>query len=254
MTRFPSVLAGFLLLAPAAGAQTLREPPSVSRDFGRFTFGITGGFQYWSLTALEGTLNDRAGLLAAYDFRFDPAQFDLTFSYGVEFQSMLNRDWFARGALEWTRLSWGDRDQAYIAQLGGLDRTPVSLTYESKVRTNPLLVTLGAGRAVHHESVRFGFSGNVILAPLRVEDVIEVFMEAATESEIVATGTGVGLGANVSVDYYTDVRTTLYADVFARLGSTTVKLEEGYWESSILPQKRRVDFSGAGIRLGLRWF
>lgn len=258
MIRSMPVLALLVLSAsaPPSAARERREPLSASRDFGRFSLGITGGFQYWSLTALEGTLNERAELLARDGFALDRADFDITYAYGLEFQGMLNRDWFARGQVEWSPPAWNTRSSAVVGRLGGSGPRPrISVAYESKVRTDPVLVSLGAGRAVMRRSVRFGFSGNLIIAPVRVEDVLEVAIDGLpTESEVVASGTGLGLGANVSIDYFTDVRTTLYLDLFGRLGSTTVELEESWWESATLPRKRRIDFDGAGIRLGLRWY
>jgi hypothetical protein len=245
------------LLAPteAARAQAAAAKPiDVSRDFGRFSLGIGGGFQLWTLTALEGSLDVRADHFAQDGFAFDSAKFDVTFSYGVEIQSRLTQNWFARAQFEWSHLSWTDRNQTYISQLGSTQRTPVSIAYETKVRTDPLFFTFGAGRAFVGHAVRFAFSGNVVVAPLRVEDVLEVHIDAGSTSEVTSSGTGFGLEADFSVDYFTEVRTTLYAEVFVRAGSTTVELEEGYWESTILPQKRRVDFDGAGLRLGLRWF
>lgn len=246
-----------VLLAPAeaARAQTgAGEPIDISRDFGRFSLGIGGGFQLWTLTALEGTLDTRADQLALDGFAFDSAKFDLTFSYGLEIQSRLTRNWFARAQFEWSQLSWNDRNQTHISQLGSTQRTPVSIAYETKVRTDPLFFTFGAGRAFVGKAVRFAFSGNVVVAPLRVEDVLEVHKESSTTSEVTSSGTGLGLEADFSVDYFTEVRTTLYVELFVRAGSTTVELEEGYWESTIFPQKRRVDFDGAGLRVGLRWF
>ena len=246
-----------VLLAPteAARAQTgAAEPIDVSRDFGRFSLGIGGGFQLWTLTALEGTLQTRADQFALDGFVFESPKFDVTFSYGLEIQSRLTRNWFARAQFEWSRLSWNDRTQAYISQLGSTQRTPVSIAYETKVRTDPLFFTFGAGRAFVGKDVRYAVSGNMVVAPLRVEDVLEVFMEETTTSEVTSSGTGLGVEADFSVDYFTEVRTTLYAELFVRAGSTTVELEEGYWESTILPQKRRVDFDGVGLRLGLRWF
>jgi len=255
---FRTIVFASLAVTSFAPSSALAQQPgpgeTASRDFGRFTLGLTGGFQYWSVTALEGTLDDRGDLLAQDGFRFESAAFEPTYAYAAEIQSMVGEDWFARAHFEWTRLSWGDRDLAYIGQLGSSDRTPVSLSYETKIRTNPVFVTLGAGRAFVRSAVRFGISANAIIAPLRVEDVIEVFIESETKSEVVAKGTGLGFEADFSIDYFTDVRTTLYVDVFGRLGSTTVALEEGYWESTSLPGKRRVDFDGAGLRLGFRWY
>jgi hypothetical protein len=248
------VLGSLAPTAAAGAANGAAEPIDVSRDFGRFSLGLGGGFQLWTLTALEGTLDTRADQLALDGFAFGEARFDLTFSYGVEIQSRLTQNWFARAQFEWSQLAWSDRNQTYISQLGSTQRTPVSIAYETKVRTDPVFFAFGAGRAFVGRTVRFAFSANAVVAPLRVEDVLEVHMESGTTSEVTSTGTGFGLEADFSVDYFTEVRTTLYAELFIRAGSTTVELEERYWESTILPQQRRVDFDGAGIRLGLRWF
>ena len=258
MVRLVLALASVAVLARPVwvAAQTPEEAIPEDRDFGSFTLGITGGFSYWTLTALEGTLNARADLLAEDGFELDRANFDITYAYGVEIQSMLSRAWFVRGQFEWSPPAYSDRGSALVGRLGSSGPRPrISVTYETKVRTAPVFVTLGGGRAATYESVRFGFSGNLIIAPVRVEDVLEIVVEGVgTESKVVSKGTGLGFEANVSFDYFTDVRTTLYADVFARVGSTAVELEETWWESTSLPLKRRIDFDGLGLRVGLRWF
>jgi hypothetical protein len=225
-----------------------------AREFGRLAIGFTGSFQYWSLTALEGTLNDRARHFSQDGFRFEDGAFELTYAFGIELQVRLSETWFARSQFEWSTIAWNDRDLTFIGQLGGRQRTPVSLSYESRVQTNPFFVTLGVGGARLHDAVRFAFSTSLVVAPLKLEDTFEVFIETGTKSEVTSKGTGFGLEADFTVDYFTDVRTNLFAELFFRLGSTVVELEETWWESSFLPGRRRVDFDGIGIRLGLRWF
>lgn len=255
-----SVFAGILLAASTAAGQTAdpvtEAPPRrvlPTNEFGRFSLGISGGFQTWSLDGLERTLSDRATHLAQDGFQFEPGAFGLTFSYGLDVQWRLARHWYAHAQFEWTRLSFEDRDRSLLIALGSRDRTPISIGYVSRVATRPLLVSLGGGHSREFHSVRIGGSAKMIIAPLAVEDDLTIFLDSEFESTVRSTGTGLGCEVTASLDYFTQTRTTLFVETFGRVGSTKVSLGERYWESTILPGSRRVDFSGFGIRMGMRW-
>jgi hypothetical protein len=246
-------LLGLVPASQAAPPSSFPTEEAAPRQFGSVTVGLSGGFQMWTLTGLEELIEDRAADFAQDGFELSSDTFEVTFSYGLELQLRLTRAWFLRGQFEWARLQVEDRDRKFLSPLGGRDRTPVSLSYQTRVRTAPVFLTIGPGRSVELESVRFGFSGGVVIAPVRVEDVLSVHMQSTTKSKVLSTGIGYGLEGTASVDYFTDVRTTLFLELFYRYGATPVSLQDGYWESTNLPGERRVDFSGGGIRLGLRW-
>lgn len=253
MSRVLVSLAALALLAgpsPSPASPVDEEP----QRFRSFSLAFTGGFQGWSLTGLEETIADRAALYEAQGYELQEGDFPLTYSYGAEAEFRLTETLFLRAQLEWTRLKWDDRDRQFLSTLGGRSRTPISLTFESRVQTHPLLFGVGAGAARELTSVRFAISGNLLVVPVKVIDNVTLsVVESKTESEIVATGTGVGFELDGTVDYLTDVRSTLFAEAFWRVGSTTVELENRIWESSAFPGKRDIEFDGIGIRLGLRW-
>jgi hypothetical protein len=215
---------------------------------------MTGGFQSWSLSSLETTLGDRAEIFGASGYRLETADFGPTFSYGLEMELRLTERWFLRAQGEWTRLKWEDRDRQFLASLGGRNRTPISVGYQTRVQTRPVLFAVGAGTARELWSARFALSGSLLIAPMRVvDDVVVSVVESRTETQIVASGTGTGFELDLAVDYFTEVRSTLYVEAFLRRGGTTVSLDDDVWETTAFPSERRVDLDGFGIRLGLRW-
>jgi hypothetical protein len=242
-------LAGYLSAAPPPAAAVERP-----QQVGMVAVGITGGFQHWGLSDLEETLGDRAELFGQNGYELESGDFGVTYAYAAEFEIRLTELWFLRTQFEWTRLKWEDRDRQFIASLGASDRTPISVSYESRVETRPLLMGIGACAAKELRSIRVAVSGNALVAPIRLVDRVQVaVVESITETEVVSTGTGFGFEMDVAVDYLTDVQTTLYVEAFWRMGSTTVQLEDSVWESSALPGERTVDLDGIGIRLGFRW-
>ena len=248
---YRTTLGAALLLALGVAAPAGAVEPY---RIGGFSLGMTGGFQAWGLSGLEEVLSDRATSFATNGYDLDAAQFNTTFSYGLDLQFRMTEQWFFRTAGEWTRLKWDDRDRTFLATLGAGSRTPVSLSYETKVQTRPVLAMAGIGTAREFTSIRIAFSGNLVIAPVRVTETVEVaIVDSATEIEVTATGVGTGLEIDAAVDYFTDTSTTLYLEAFWRTGSTDVDLDEMIWEGSSFPGTRRVDFDGIGIRLGLRW-
>jgi hypothetical protein len=173
---------------------------------------------------------------------------------GGVFAFRLTETWCGRTHWVWTRGRWEDRAGALLATLGGSCRTPISISMESRVQSRPLLFALGAGAARELSAIRLALAGSLIVAPVRLEDRVQVaVVESVTDTEVSATGTGLGFELGATVDYFTEVRTTLYLEGFWRTGSTTVTLEESVWDGSTFPSERRIDFDGFGVRLGLRW-
>jgi hypothetical protein len=224
-----------------------------NRDFGSLTVGVSGGFQYWSLSDLEAAIDERAAAFASDGYALEPGAYSTTFAYALDLQFRFSKRWFARTQLEWTRLSVDDRDRQSLQFLGARERTPVSLTAKTQVQTRPVLFSVGIGRSWRGPSLRWALVGGLVIAPLKVVDEIGVFLEADTVSEVEATGTGLGADLALSCDYFTDSNMNLFAEIFGRAGSGDVKLTDDVWESTILPGTRRVNLDGIGIRLGFRW-
>lgn len=246
----------WLLVAVCLGAPrtvSAADEPKWDRDFGFVTLGITGGFQYWSLSDLEAAVDRRATELAVDGYAMEPGAYPMTFSYGLDLQFRLTRAWFARAQFDWVRLSVDDRDRRSLQFLGARERTPVSLSAKTRVETHPLVMAFGLGRSWRTPSLRWGLASGLVVAPLKVVDEIGVFLEADTVSEVEATGTGFGADLAVSCDYFTDSNMNLFAELFGRIGSADVELTDDVWESTILPGTRRVNLDGVGLRLGFRW-
>lgn len=240
------------LLAPWT-ATPAGADPGRRHDFGTVSLALAGGFQMWTLPALEDALRLRGEELAQDGYELGRESFDLTYAYGAELEVRLSRAWFARAQFEWTRLRLEERDRRFVQFLGGAERTPVSLSYGTKVQTRPVLASVGLGRAWRTRAVRMGLSGSLVLAPLRVVDEINVYLETETITEVQSKGTGVGAELAASLDYFTDVEMNLFVELFGRIGAVDVETEDDLWNGTIVPARRRVDLDGGGIRVGFRW-
>ncbi len=251
----PLRAAAILACLPAAAvlAAATAVHPAPRHEFGPVSVALSGGFQVWSLSALEDALGERGEELAVDGYALGGGDFDLTYAYAGEFQVRLSRAWFARLQVEWTRLRLEERDRRFLQFLGGAERSPVSLSYTTRVHTRPVIAQVGVGRAWAGRSVRLGVSGSWVVAPVRVVDEINVYLETETVSEVRSQGTGMGAELAASLDYFTDVEMTLFLELFGRLGAADVRTEDGVWNGTIVPERRRVDLDGAGIRLGFRW-
>ncbi len=258
MVRLAAVLFGLgLIVQPAARAaeplpEDPRRPPRPRREFGRLTFALTGGVQWWLLDSLEEFLDQRAEFYSPYGYELGSASFGVGGGFGADIQWRLARGFFLRSQFEWTRVEWEARDRRVLEVLG--DRQPVSLTYRTRVGTSPLVASFGLGWGAELTKVRLALAAGMVVAPLTVTDVLQVYFGAAgTETEVEAKGTGIGLDTAFTIDYFTDVPMTLFLELFWRYGRTRVELENEALESTTLPGERVVDFTGVGLRLGARW-
>ena len=86
-----------------------------------------------------------------------------------------------------------------------------------------------------------------------MRDEFSLFIEEQFDSEVEATGFGIGFEGTISADYLTESNMTLFLETFFRVGTTDVDLETEAWESTIVPGTRGVDFGGGGLRLGFRF-
>lgn len=248
--RFPAALAAAFLLSAAVAHAQAQE----GSRFRTLSFGVSGGFQSWSLGGLEETLSDRADQFGEQGFVLAPGDFGVTYSYGIHIQVRLTELLFLRGQADWTRLKFDDRHRESLAELGAPSRDGFSLFYESKVKSRPLIFAVGGGVAHETRSLRFGLFGNLVIAPVELEDTVVLAREQAeTTTHLTSTGTGTGFETNLGIDWFTEVRTNLFLEVFWRVGSTTVKLDQGDWESSLFPGERRIDLDATGLRVGFRW-
>jgi hypothetical protein len=246
--RFPAAVAAAWVLAsvPASAAEGDR--------FRALSVGVSGGFQSWGLESLERTLDDRSAQFGELGFVPLGKGFGATYSYGVEIQGRLTETFLFRVQADWTRMKIEYRDRRSLAELGAPSRDAFSLYYESRVKSRPLVFALGAGAARELRSLRIGLFGNVLIAPLELEDTVVLARgDAEEETQLTSTGTGTGFEADLAVDWFTDVRTNLFLEVFWRTGSTTVSLDQAGWESSLFPGERRIDLDAVGLRAGFRW-
>lgn len=255
--RWGVALGACLWLASASASAQEFVPGAEDRTgwpgFSRVSIGFNGGFQYWTLSNLEEALLARHESFAEDGFNLIDPSFGVSYSFGVDVQYRFSEAYFFRVATDWTRLSFDERDRRTIAFLGGGDRTPVSFSYTSRVETRPLLISLGLGRALHSRAVRWGFTANAVLAPVKVRDEFSLFIEEQFDSAVEATGFGIGFESTISADYLTESNMTLYLEAFFRAGSTDVELETNAWESTVVPGTRGVNFGGGGLRLGFRF-
>ena len=233
------------------------SPPGVERvswpGFGTLSVALHGGFQFWTVSGLEESLSERNDSFAQDGFQLREPAFGIGYAFGAEFQYRISRSWFAQLGADWTRLSFDDRDRRTIPFLGGTDRPAISISYTTRVESRPMVFTVGLGRAFHTQSVRYALVAQGTIAPLKVVDEFTVFVDTEHDTRTEATGIGFGGGGSFTADYVTDSSMSLFVDLFFRIGATEVELSEPAWESSNLPGTRRVDFTGGGIRLGVRW-
>ena len=106
------------------------------------------------------------------------------------------------------------------------------------------------------EGLVLSWGGGVVLAPIRVTDTVNNWLEAETsvaDQEITASGFGVGLDVTATLDYLMESNSSVFVDVFFRLGQTTVEVDQAEWDNSFTPGKREVEFTGGGLRLGVRF-
>lgn len=222
-----------------------------SRQFRRVSFAVHAGFDRWMLSSLESTLDRRAESFSADGFNLEGADFKTSSTFGTEFQVRWNDLWFLRSSIDWTRTRADVRDRQTLSTLGG--RRAVSLTFESRVRTDPFLFSFGVGRVFRFRSLRLGVSAGGVLAPVSLEEDYEIVLDTISKASTSASGVGAGLETVVALDYFTDARMNLVVELFGRLGSTTVNLDVEEREGTNVPGERGVDFSGIGLRLGVRW-
>jgi hypothetical protein len=220
-----------------------------------FAVGITGGVQKWSFSSLEEAMGERHDDLAAQGFSLDTVDFDWSAAFGGELSYRFSGGWLVRGQAEWSQFSWNDRDGQSLHRLGG-GRDFVSVGTTTEVKTNFVVGSLGIGRVHPVENVAFTWCVGGIIAPVKVVDTVENTVDAApsdASSEVSASGVGFGIEGVVAVDYPALNSQTLYLEGFYRVGSTEVELDDGAWDSSFTPGLRKIEFTGFGFRLGMRW-
>jgi hypothetical protein len=250
----PIVVVSSLALAGAGSAQDIDDapPPPLAQGF---AVGLTGGLQGWSLTSLEEAMTERHAVLAAEGWSLEDPNLGWAPAFGGEVSYRWASRWLVRVQGEWSTRSWSDRYGQSVRLLGG-GRQFVSVGTTTTVKTNAVIASLGVGRVYHGESVAFTWVVAGVVAPLKVEDVVENTVETQptdAKTKMEAKGLGFGGEAALSIDYPSDSSQTIYLEGFFRYGATEVEVEDTAWDSSFIPGKRKLEFTGVGLRLGFRW-
>jgi hypothetical protein len=243
----------FALARPqSAAAEDVAAPPPLARGF---AVGLTGALEGWSLTSLEEAMAERHAALAAEGWSLEDPSLGWAPAFGGEISYRWESRWLVRVQGEWSRRSWSDRDGQSVRLLGGA-RQFVSVGTTTRVETNAVIASLGAGRVHPGESLAFTWTVAGVVAPLKVEDVVENTVDTdATDAKTVMEAKGIGFGgeAALAMDYPSQSAQTIYLEGFFRYGATEVEVEDPAWDSSFLPGRRKLEFTGFGLRLGLRW-
>ncbi len=252
------LLASVLLPGAAPASSSVLDVPHPSeRQFGRLTFGLSGGFQSWTLSSLEEAIEHRSDLLAEDGFEFQEANFPPTYAYSVEIEMRFRGRWFLQAQADWLRVKWDDRYRATIALLdGAAARSPVSIRHGAEVRTHPLIFGGGLGREAFFREVRFTLVGNALVAPLETLDESEVVIGQNTAETLTSwrsTGLGWGFEVQGGFDWVPDADMTLFFETYVRTGTVTVEPDDGVPASSFVPSRRAIDLGGYGLRVGIRW-
>lgn len=250
----PPILAVLLAVGQPGPVRADGPPPPLARGW---SIGITGGVQKWSMKGLEEALEARHASFAAQGYEFQEADFDWAPAFGGEISYRFASRWLVRFQAEWARHSWSDRDGHDVQPVGGAAVSEwVSIGTTTRVETKFAIASLGVGRVHVFESVGFAWAVGGIVAPLEVTDQVENTVEAVDSvapSDVTASGVGVGAEGVLSIDYPVHSSSTVYLEGVYRIGATEVELDEAGWDGTFTPRFRKVDFTGFGIRLGLRW-
>ena len=132
----------------------------------------------------------------------------------------------------------------------------MSIGERMRVETKVVLGSLGFGRVHSNGSVAFTWVVGGVVVPVEVEDTVENTVEAGdTAAPNTVTSSGVGFGAEgvVTFDYPALSSSTVFLEGVFRYGAAEVELDDPAWAGTFTPLHRKVDFTGFGLRLGLRW-
>jgi hypothetical protein len=131
----------------------------------------------------------------------------------------------------------------------------ISVGYETEVQTRPLIGSVDLGYTFWVAGAPVSLSVGTVLAPLKVVDTYEDWIDGETSienHERESTGFGVGVVGTLSTGYFAGT-TDLFLEFFYRDGSTQVEIDEPAMERPLLARKREIEFTGGGVRLGLRF-
>lgn len=250
----PPILA--VLLAIGQSGPVRADEPGAPLARG-WSIGITGGVQKWSMKGLEEALEVRHAAFGAQGYSFPAANFDWTPAFGGEISYRFASGWLVRFQGEWSRHSWS---AGYPNERQPVVGAPVServwIGTTTRVETNFVMTSLGVGRVHVFESVGLGWAVGGVVAPLEVTDRVENTVEAedtVAPNDVTASGVGLGAEGILSVDYPVQSSSTVYLEGVYRIGATEVELDDPAWDGTFTPRFRKVDFTGFGVRLGLRW-
>ena len=220
-----------------------------------WSFAVAGGVQTWDLATLEDVTELRAQSLSTTGFRLETQAFGATPAVGGELAYHFGGAWLVRLHGEWMRFKVTDRSSRAVPELGdGFNQ--VSVGYETTVQANPLVGTLGLQRTFIYKGAAISLGGGAVFVPVKVTDSVENWVEgqsAEAQQIIESSGFGVGLDLTATVDYLLGGSSTLYLEGFYRNGSSTAETDDPALSGSFVPTKREVEFSGVGLRLGMRF-
>jgi len=249
---FPLLVCSFVLAAAGPVRADIVESAPLARGF---AVGFTGGVQDWSLSSLEDAMVARHAALSAAGYSLGDPSLGWAPAFGGEISYRFESRWLVRVQGEWSRRSWSGRDGQSERRLGGA-RHFVSVGTTTRVETNVGVASVGVGRVHPYRALALTWTVAGVVAPLKVEDVVENTLDAqGTDAKTKMTASGVGFGgeAAVALDYPVASAQTVYLEGFFRYGATEVKVDDPAWDSSFLPGSRKLEFTGFGLRLGLRW-
>ncbi len=220
-----------------------------------WAIGFTGGVQKWTMTGLEEAVDLRHAASGAQGYDLKSLDFDWAPSFGAEISYRFASRWLVRAQAEWVRHTWEDRDGRTVWRLGG-GRDFVSIGETMRVETNFAIASLGVGRVHGNQSVAFTWAVGGVIAPIEVKDSVHDTVEATDSiapNDVTATGIGFGAEGVVTLDYPAHSSSTVFLEGLYRFGATEVELDDPAWAGTFTPLRRKVDFTGYGFRLGLRW-
>lgn len=215
-------------------------------------FAISAGAQTWSLETLETVSNERAWEAAGAGFGLKGIEYGWVPAFGADFRIDFPKPWFFRLHAEWLRLKAEDRAGTVLLEMGRGSRF-VSVGYETEVGTRPFIGSIDFGRQFWLGGTPVWLCVGPVLAPVKVTDTYTDWIEGETsigELKRESTGFGVGVVGTLTLGYFAGT-TDLFLEFFYRNGSTQVELDEPGFERPLLPRKREIEFTGAGVRLGI---
>lgn len=251
------VVAVLLLAAPLPrGSAPEAEIPPAEAFSNGWSIGLAGCLQVASLAGAEDVLAARSDDLAVLGFPREDTGFGARGGFAFDLARHLTPRWAVSLRGDRATFVAQSRTGRTLAELGG-SRDFVSVGAKTVVRPRPVLFTLGLRYARAREPVTLSYGVGLVVAPLEVVDTPEDWVDAVTSSatpDVRAKGTGLGVAADVTLDWLLSPVNSVFVRVLARDGSVHLRLEDPAWDTSFSPSLRRVRLLAGELALGVRWF